>query len=63
MYAKFYLIIVPNNEETKEKPPFLDGYWYKTSMHYKLLPSIMTVILFIREMAVKTISYKQLIIR
>jgi hypothetical protein len=31
VYANFYLIIVPNNEETKEKPPFLDGYWYKTS--------------------------------
>jgi hypothetical protein len=32
IYAKFYLIIVPSNEETKEKPPFLDGYWYLTSI-------------------------------
>jgi hypothetical protein len=28
--AKFYFRIVPNSEEIKEKPPFLDGYWYWT---------------------------------
>jgi hypothetical protein len=43
IYAKFYLIIVPNNEETKEKPPFLDGYWYKTSRILDMFKNVLSL--------------------